>query len=98
MWYNGRPKGNALRAHAYGVGGILNVCAGDVLAGCCEEACTDVEVGIWACFCQSLLRRRGGVSEGGVYSKHWIWRRSPFGRWFEARFRRGCGPFCVYAS
>ena len=42
------PKRDSLRAHAYGVRRILNICADDVLAACRDEACAYVEFAVGA--------------------------------------------------
>lgn len=42
------PKRDSLRAHAYGVRGILNICAEDVLAACRDEACAHAEFAVGA--------------------------------------------------
>lgn len=46
--YKSSSHRNPLRAHAYGVRGILNVCAKDVLAACSDEACAYAEFAVGA--------------------------------------------------
>ena len=51
-------KCNPLRANAYRVRGILNICAEDVLAACRDEACAYAEFAVGAFFVNPLTLQR----------------------------------------
>lgn len=48
--YDSSPKCYPLRAGAHGKRDILDIGAGYIFTGVGENACTDAEFGIWACF------------------------------------------------
>jgi hypothetical protein len=46
--YNSSANGHTLSTRSDWIGGIFDVSAGDELARCCEDACSDTEFGVWA--------------------------------------------------
>lgn len=46
--YDSSPKSYSLRAGAHGKRDVLDIGAGNVLAGVGEDACSDAEFGVWA--------------------------------------------------